>query len=456
MGCTISKPAINNINMIKIIFINNNSKKYDTFKKLFEDTSINRKDIKTIFCNNMLLTELPEEISQLTNLQVLSCEDNKLTELPKEISQLTNLQHLYCCRNKLTELPKEIGQLTNLQTLYWSKNKLTELPKEIGQLTNLLVLYCACNNLTEIPKEIGQLTNLEVLDCAYNQLTELPKEIGQLTNLQVLDCTYNQLIELPKEIGQLTNLQLLDCAYNQLTELPKEIGQLTNLQLLDCAYNQLTEIPIEIINCRYIYYIYYDNNAIIIHPVIQRFINRRINNNSIYNDGQNVHTSSIQESCKKSILNLLNDNFTIKMDKLIETIIDNPLIKNKKTIIKYLNNKDVHSTLFTTFGDIFVKVYGRIINSEHKKELFKRLNEEMTESECKCFTGRLTRIVNVLNGYFDDITINISSNEQISNIIIAIKNKYHDVTDAVKEEIRQALREREYYDETINLWLDNL
>ena len=46
-------------------------------------------------------------------------------------------------------------------------------------------------------------------------------------------------------------------------------------------------------------------------PIIQRFINRHknINNHNLYNDGQNIHTTTIQQSVKDSIMNLLNDKY---------------------------------------------------------------------------------------------------------------------------------------------------
>jgi cellobiose-specific phosphotransferase system component IIC len=56
---------------------------------------------------------------------------------------------------------------------------------------------------------------------------------------------------------------------------------------------------------------HYINNEIVMNPIIQRFINRQmnINNHELYNNGQNIHTSSIQESIKQSIINLLNDKY---------------------------------------------------------------------------------------------------------------------------------------------------
>jgi hypothetical protein len=112
-------------------------------------------------------------------------------------------------------------------------------------------------------------------------------------------------------------------------------------------------------------------------------------------------------------MNLLNDKFSIEKEGLTKEIINNPLINKKDILLTYLEDPEAHSTLYCTFYDLFMKVYGRIVISEHKDELWKRLNEEMDEAECKCFTGRLSRLVNVLNGYYHDITINISENEQI-------------------------------------------
>ena len=88
--------------------------------------------------------------------------------------------------------------------------------------------------------------------------------------------------------------------------------------------------------------------------------------------------------------------------------------------------------------------------------MYQRLNEEMEEADCKCYTGRLSRLVNVLNGYYDDIKINISDSEQISNIILTIKNKYEEINDEVKKEMIKELKERGYEDDVIQVWIDNV
>ena len=88
-------------------------------------------------------------------------------------------------------------------------------------------------------------------------------------------------------------------------------------------------------------------------------------------------------------------------------------------------------------------------------EIQKRLNEEMQESECKCFTGRISRLVNCLSGYSYKVEIKISENEEISNIIsIIMKKRGLKTIEILKEEISIALKERGYITEHIVEGLD--
>ena len=84
----------------------------------------------------------------------------------------------------------------------------------------------------------------------------------------------------------------------------------------------------------------------------------------------------------------------------------------------------------------------------------------MNDSLCKCFTGRISRLVNCLNGFNDNIKINISDNEQIGNIIILIKNKLIENNEynleTHKKLVIKNLLEKKYDMEIINEWLDYL
>jgi len=110
-----------------------------------------------------------------------------------------------------------------------------------------------------------------------------------------------------------------------------------------------------------------------------------------------------------------------------------------------------------TFKELFIAVVIEMdkLSPDLQIEIQKRLNEEMQDSECKCFTGRISRLVNCLSGYSDKVRIQISENEEISNILTVIMSKREMKTiDILKEEVRVALKERGYVDEKIREWLE--
>ena len=99
--------------------------------------------------NNGLTGDLPPELADLTDLDVLDLSRNQLTgELPPELTGLTNLVVLDLSRNQLTgELPPEVAALINLVDLDLSENQLTgELPPEVAELFLLDNLYLGGTN----------------------------------------------------------------------------------------------------------------------------------------------------------------------------------------------------------------------------------------------------------------------------------------------------------------------
>jgi GTPase SAR1 family protein len=131
-----------------------------------------RSGAKKLDFSFMKLTELPESLGQLTQLQTLDLSDNQLMELPESLGQLTQLKALYLYKNLLMALPKWLGQLTQLQTLSLWENQLTALPEWLGQLTQLRTLSLYRNKLTDLPSSLSlaQLKHLERLDLRDNPL----------------------------------------------------------------------------------------------------------------------------------------------------------------------------------------------------------------------------------------------------------------------------------------------
>ena len=63
------------------------------------------------------------------SLNLNGSRESKLTEIPESLGQLTQLQSLDIQDNQLTALPESLGQLTQLQSLDLSHNQLLSLVK---------------------------------------------------------------------------------------------------------------------------------------------------------------------------------------------------------------------------------------------------------------------------------------------------------------------------------------
>lgn len=107
------------------------------------------------------IQSIPDEISLLTNLEILHLNNNHLKSLPSCICELTRLRELWSMYGMFSTLPPEIGRLINLEKLDLSNNTLHCLPAEIGKLTELKILWLSYNNLTGLPEEIRHLTSLK-------------------------------------------------------------------------------------------------------------------------------------------------------------------------------------------------------------------------------------------------------------------------------------------------------
>jgi Leucine-rich repeat (LRR) protein len=371
-----------------------------------------------------------------SKITTLCLSNNKLTSLPENIFRpFTNLHTLDISRNKLTSLPENIFRpFANLHTLNIGINKLTSLPENIfASLSNLRTLDLQCNKLNVLPDCIfASLINLELLMLSQNELTFLPKNIfASLGNLTGLLLEINHIIILPDDI----------------------FVPLVELQVLYLSNNKLTILPSSILNCRYMHTFFYKGNEITLDIRFRRFIERMQNydNHDIFSDSQNIHAPSIQASTKQSINVLFKDSFDCYKDDIIKECLTWD-IYCLPDLLTYLDDKDVHSTLLVSFYDVFVKVFGRIMSHPNKMDIISRLDEELKESECKCFTGRLTRLVNCLVGFCDDITIGISNSERISAIILSTLDG-REMDDELKKLCTDKLKAIDIADDEINKWL---
>ena len=79
----------------------------------------------------------------------------------------------------------------------------------------------------------------------------------------------------------------------------------------------------------------------------------------------------------------------------------------------------------------------------------------MKSAKCKCFTERITQLVNCLSGFDDEAIIKISDNDQIGNVLSAMRSKY-DKDNEFRENAIKQLLELGYDLSVVNEWIDNM
>ena len=147
-----------------------------------------------------------------------------------------------------------------------------------------------------------------------------------------------------------------------------------------------------------------------------------------------------------SVINFIS-NYNYQKQYELNELITKLNIKNetKEILLSYTYEDYIHSRLQMKYSEILEPVLYFIINNQNKDELLKILDQEIQDSKGKCLQGRISKTINILNGYHDSIKINISNNEQISNIIIKLQKKYLEL-DKIKRRIRKRIRRERIFE----------
>ncbi|XP_027626348.1 volume-regulated anion channel subunit LRRC8B isoform X2 [Tupaia chinensis] len=257
-----------------------------------------------------MLSGLPDNVFELTEMEVLILELIPEVKLPPAVSQLVNLRELHVChsslvvdhpalafleenlkilRLKFTEMgkiPRWVFHLKNLRELYLSgcvlPEQLSTMQLEGFQdLKNLRTLYLK-SSLSRIPqvvtdllpslqklsldnegsklvmlnnlKKMVNLKSLELLSC---DLERIPHSIFSLNNLHELDLKENNL-KTVEEIISFQHLQNLSCLklwHNNIAYIPAQIGALSNLEQLFLDHNNIENLPLQLFLCTKLHYL---------------------------------------------------------------------------------------------------------------------------------------------------------------------------------------------------------
>jgi hypothetical protein len=318
------------------------------------------------------------------------------------------------------------------------------------------------NNTPQIQDiDFTNFRKLYHLTLCNNGLKRIPK-LPADGELAYLDVSFNGIAEISNLPDSISMLYINNNRIRHIEAFPQSLSY---IHMWD---NPLRRFPVNLLLCRRLGYILFQNTEIEMTAPEIRFLETRTNygvengrifahQNNIYNvpnvfeDTQNVHASSIQKSFLTSCQNLFADRipdhiFTTTGNVDLDTI-----------IYKFFENQETHIILFVTFKDVFQKVWNRIASQSDpqvQRELKNRLEQEMLDAQSKCFMGQVTRLINVLVGFYDDISLNIGESDQIFAKVQANKNRNNGTVNI--QELVTDLKEIKVSQDKINEWVDAL
>ncbi|KAH8280995.1 hypothetical protein KR054_006480 [Drosophila jambulina] len=255
--------------------------------------------------NNFIMTVPKAMCSNLPHLKILDLRDNKITELPDELCLLRNLNRLDVSNNTISMLPVTLSSLAHLISLQVDGNPIKTIRRDIIQcgttrilktlheralakakedgseypgststagisvtrlrggqaddgdlpnnypdrykLRHTRTLAVNLEELTEVPEQVFQIARNEgvhVVDFARNQLSTLPNGLQHMHDLVTeLVLSHNLISFVPKFISQFTRITFLNLSNNLLSDLPVEFGVLNTLRELNIANNRFECIP---------------------------------------------------------------------------------------------------------------------------------------------------------------------------------------------------------------------
>lgn len=190
----------------------------------------------------------------------LRLEKNNLSNLPDEIGELTCITHLDVSNNQLTSIPETLVGCCMIGYLNLRNNLITEMREWISSLTCLEELNITGNDgITALPFSVGNMEALRELKLSKATVSFPPTDVvssglrpmqGYLRRLN--QARWERAVDLSGITMEtfsahekiacigLTRLILMD---NEMTHLDSNISVLVNLEVLNCSSNQLEILP---------------------------------------------------------------------------------------------------------------------------------------------------------------------------------------------------------------------
>lgn len=171
---------------------------------------------------------------------------------------------------------------------------------------------------------------------------------------------------------------------------------------------------------------------------------------TIYSNSQNVHDETITKKMIESLQYLVStvvpkchsgEVFETIKEKLKSSKYDTIREKVVESFQRVIIDTSRYEGL--NMCEIMLHVWEKIINSENKEDLIERFIEELYDMNNSCSSGHISRLLNVLSGYFEDIKpVQISYEEQLkSNIFGRYTNVLRTLDEKMRDDVLREMSE---------------
>ncbi|MEZ9395702.1 leucine-rich repeat-containing protein kinase family protein [Vibrio splendidus] len=185
------------------------------------------------------LTEFPLEILELADsLEILDLSGNQLSDLPEELSQLTNLRIIFASNNLFTYLPDVLGSLLKLEMVGFKTNQIKTVSEQSLPI-QLRWLILTDNEIEVLPSSLGERPRLQKLALAGNKIRVLPESMENLSSLELVRLSANQLTEFPEFLIKLPKLAWLAFAGNPFCKHPSSLDSVPTVSSQCYSLNQV-------------------------------------------------------------------------------------------------------------------------------------------------------------------------------------------------------------------------
>lgn len=339
----------------------------------------------------------------------------------------------------------------NLKTLFFEGLRLTEFP---NLPTSIEEIFARGNKIHNLP-DLSHLPNLIVIDLQDNYVEILENPFPP--NITRINLSYNMIETISDDLSQVASLVHLNLSFNKISEIGKFLMETETRISIDhndlevkttIAYSNEEELKEkeralqekikqrrQFLNKNNIHQVEFRQTDIGGQPMVNTFNQRqrRIQNDrNIYKDSQNVHDTSIQDSIRKSLDYIMDFNrvpkdkfYFYKLEKCFTKKSFFGIVRQEDRVLSNLREYKASKQTFghrqVTYTQLLERIWAIASVSPHKKGILKRLKQEAIESKNVCFTGQMSRLVNVLVGFDENVTVGISDGEQLNNQMSQIR-----------------------------------